>query len=298
MHYQPSPAGRWPANLILDEYTAERIDAQSGYSESKASNRGLQLSGAHGGVVEGTARVVEGSNGLRGHADSGGASRFFFTADYMAERLEAADAVLYEAKADRVEREAGLDPRQVKLLGMMEAPSNDEHIVYTGDRHAIARCPEHNEPKDKSTLEKTYRCGCAVKRRAQFDLDTINDGRAKSIDNPYQRGETTRRNVHPTIKPISLARHLATLLLPPDLYAPRRLLVPFAGAGSECIGALLAGWEDIIGVELEEDHVRIAEARLAYWQQRRHEFLDPSKPITAVLSDAPDGQRDMFEEEL
>lgn len=240
-------AGRWPANLVLDENTAALLDRQSGYSESKANMRGLQLSGAHGGIVEGNGHIVEDSNSLRGHNDSGGASRFFFTADYMAERLEDSDPVIYEAKSSRAEREAGLDPRQVRLM-------NSE----------------------------------------AFSEATINDGRAKSIDNPYQRGETTRRNTHPTIKPIALARHLATLLLPPALYAPRRLLVPFSGAGSEMIGALLAGWEEIVGVELEQGHCRIAEARVAYWQQRKHEFLDPSKPITTELRDAPDDQLELF----
>lgn len=94
---------------------------------------------------------------------------------------------------------------------------------------------------------------------------TVDDGRAKSIDNPYQRGETERRNSHPTIKPIDLCRYLATLLLPPDLYAPRRLLVPFAGSGSEMIGAGIAGWEQCHGIELEAEHVAIARARLAWW---------------------------------
>lgn len=129
-----------------------------------------------------------------------------------------------------------------------------------------------------------------------FTPITVDDGRLTPIDNPYLRGLTRRRNLHPTLKPIALARHLATLLLPPDAYAPRRLLVPFAGAGSEMIGAFLAGWEEIIGVELEADHVAIAEARIAYWQQRRYELLDPSRPIEAKLSAAPDGQLDMFAE--
>ena len=50
-----------------------------------------------------------------------------------------------------------------------------------------------------------------------------------------------QRNPHPTVKPIALAQWLATLLLPPEEYAPRRLLIPFAGSGSEGIGAGLAG---------------------------------------------------------
>jgi hypothetical protein len=77
----------------------------------------------------------------------------------------------------------------------------------------------------------------------------------------------------------------------------RRLLVPFAGAGSEMIGALLAGWEHIEGVELMEDHTRIAAARLAYWQQRAGEFAG-GKPITVKAArKAPAGQRSLFEDE-
>lgn len=128
-----------------------------------------------------------------------------------------------------------------------------------------------------------------------FDLDTVSDGRETPIDNPYQRGETTRRNTHPTIKPISLARYLATLLLPPAQYGPRRLLIPFSGAGSEVIGADLAGWEDVTGIELGADHCAIANARRAYWQQRRWELLDPARKLTVKSAPkAPQGQIDMF----
>ncbi|MFA5053320.1 MAG: hypothetical protein WC565_04640 [Parcubacteria group bacterium] len=70
---------------------------------------------------------------------------------------------------------------------------------------------------------------------------------------------------HPTVKPIALARYLATLLLPPVEYAPRRILIPFAGVASECIGAHLAGWEDVLGIEAEAEYVELARARVAYW---------------------------------
>jgi len=71
------------------------------------------------------------------------------------------------------------------------------------------------------------------------------------------------------VKPIALTRWLATLLLPPELYAPRRILIPFAGSGSEMIGALLAGWEEIVGIEMETEYVEIAEARLAHWAHKQ-----------------------------
>lgn len=75
-----------------------------------------------------------------------------------------------------------------------------------------------------------------------------------------------RANHHPTVKPIDLCRWLATLLLPPPLDRPRRILVPFSGSGSEMIGCLLAGWDEVVGVELSEDYADIARTRLASWQ--------------------------------
>jgi site-specific DNA-methyltransferase (adenine-specific) len=68
---------------------------------------------------------------------------------------------------------------------------------------------------------------------------------------------------HPTLKPISLTTWLAKLLLPANPQA--KLLVPWSGAGSEMIGAGLAGWTDITGIEMEAEYVAFAQDRLAYW---------------------------------
>lgn len=84
-----------------------------------------------------------------------------------------------------------------------------------------------------------------------------------------QRGtvstETLLRNPHPTVKPIRLTRWLASLLLPPAGYQ-RRILIPFCGSGSEAIGALLAGWDEVVGIELESEYAEIARARCRFWQ--------------------------------
>ncbi|MHB1641192.1 MAG: DNA methyltransferase [Acidithiobacillus sp.] len=74
-------------------------------------------------------------------------------------------------------------------------------------------------------------------------------------------------NDHPTLKPLGLARQLATLLLPPERTdgEPRRLLVPFSGAGSEMIGALLAGWDHVTGIEQSAEYAGIANKRLVWW---------------------------------
>lgn len=76
------------------------------------------------------------------------------------------------------------------------------------------------------------------------------------------------KNFHSTVKPLSLTKYLATLIKPPT---GGRLLVPFSGSGSEMIGALQAGWEYVEGVELTEEYIPIAEARIKYWLSLKEE---------------------------
>jgi site-specific DNA-methyltransferase (adenine-specific) len=87
--------------------------------------------------------------------------------------------------------------------------------------------------------------------------------------NPH---DTTARNPHPTVKPLALTQYLATLLLPPPRpdATPRRILTPYSGVGSEVIGALLAGWDDATGIELDPTYADIARARTAHWIMRAH----------------------------
>ncbi len=75
------------------------------------------------------------------------------------------------------------------------------------------------------------------------------------------------KNDHPTLKPLSLNTYLAKLLLVPPRAdgQPRRCIVPFSGSGSEIIGALLAGWDEVWGIELSPEYVEIARARVKHW---------------------------------
>lgn len=209
--------GRWPASLLIahtPDCTADACDgacavaalgAQSGVHRSKRSQRGTValMPGAEG-------TTWRGESTERGHDDEGTAARFFFNADYVAERIEAADPVRYVAKVSTKEREAGLEALP----------------IVNGD------------------------------------------------------GATARRNPHATLKPIALTRYLASLLLPPAAYTPRRILIPFAGVGSEMIGAVLAGWDEVVGVELMEHHATVGQARLAYWSQRQSDGAATVKKAT------------------
>lgn len=68
------------------------------------------------------------------------------------------------------------------------------------------------------------------------------------------------------VKPLSLTKWLSTLCKPPDQCEPR-ICVPYAGTGSEIIGAALAGWGEIHAIERELEYCEIAAARIAWWSK-------------------------------
>jgi site-specific DNA-methyltransferase (adenine-specific) len=81
--------------------------------------------------------------------------------------------------------------------------------------------------------------------------------RTGPMDTPFLRGETVRRNPHPTVKPIDLMRHLVRLVTP----SGGTVLDPFLGSGTTAIAAEMEGF-DWLGIEREAEYVAIAEARL------------------------------------
>jgi DNA modification methylase len=88
--------GRWPANIILDPYTAELLDEQSGQlkpatSRTKAKSRAMFGTGLDDTVI---------------YSDTGGASRFFYVAKASKrDRNEGLDELLETTAADMVDRE-------------------------------------------------------------------------------------------------------------------------------------------------------------------------------------------------
>jgi DNA modification methylase len=116
----------------------------------------------------------------------------------------------------------------------------------------------------------TSKSGGKEREAGLDDLAAVTRNRVNSggYENDPKWKPTQRRNNHPTVKPISLTKYLATLLLPPAAYAPRRILVPFAGSGSEMIGAMLAGWDEVHGCEIGADYARIAAHRLDWWHKQ------------------------------
>jgi site-specific DNA-methyltransferase (adenine-specific) len=90
-----------------------------------------------------------------------------------------------------------------------------------------------------------------------FTPTRVNDGRETPIDNAYQRGESLRKNTHPTVKPTGLMRWLCRLITHPG----GRILDPFLGSGSTGRAAAIEGFA-FTGIEREAEYVEIARARI------------------------------------
>ena len=123
---------------------------------------------------------------------------------------------------------------------------------------------------DSGSASRYFYCAKASKKDRDEGLDTfeqekVNDGRETPIDNAFQRGETLRKNTHPTVKPCDLMQYLVRLVTPDG----GTILDPFNGSGSTGKAVMYENKErnkdyKYIGIELTEEYLPIAKARIEY----------------------------------
>jgi len=127
----------------------------------------------------------------------------------------------------------------------------DEKLTMGGKIHAKEGSETHGF-KDKGGASRFFYCAKSSKREKNYGLE---------------------KNNHPTVKPVKLMRYLCRLITPPN----GTVLDPFMGSGTTGIGAMLEGF-DFIGIEMEEEYLKIAEARIEAWKIPSHETtIKPSK---------------------
>ncbi len=228
MHNQSSQ-GRFPANLIHDgSDEVEAVFPQTGKSSGgRIGNKGSMIN-TMGNAYE---------KGDPGFGDSGSASRYFKVCkDLVSDTPASCSEKTYDV---------------VGLNGTKAQPG----LYYTAK---------------SSKSERNAGLEGFDNHKPMYESHRPNYENTKGIETPYAgagRTGNANQNHHPTVKPLSLTKYLATLIKPPT---GGRLLVPFSGSGSEMIGALQAGWEYVEGVELTEEYIPIAEARIKYWQNIPH----------------------------
>ena len=165
-----TPAGRRPANVILDEEAARLLDSQSGKRKSAYPGNEKKAEKYAGTALNDTSALWSHDTSGKSYSDEGGASRFF-----------------YCPKASVREREEGLGGEDKK----------------------------------------------------------------------------DRRNIHTTVKPISLMRYLVRLVTPPG----GLIVDPFMGSGTTGIAAILEGFR-FHGMEKNQEYYEIAKKRMVHFSRK------------------------------
>jgi DNA modification methylase len=110
------------------------------------------------------------------------------------------------------------------------------------------------------------------KRERNAGLDGLEAGQPvggadKWTETDRRKGEGVTRtpsaNVHPTVKPVALMRHLVRLVTPPG----GTVLDPFAGSGTTLVAAVLEGM-NAIGCEMTDEYLPIIRGRVAWAEEQ------------------------------
>lgn len=224
--------------------------------------------------TQGMARNVYGDySGTRnGSSELGRWPSNFILDESLAPVLDAQIGHLKSGTGSIQRESAKGEKKQSDIYGKESRPEGTPNVSY-GDEGGASRF-FHQVNWDYEILENEdlpvrY---CAKPSRAERDagldelpMKTMNRINAGGLENEKRWAPVEARNIHPCVKPIKLCKYLATLLLPPDTYAPRRILIPFAGSGAEMKGAILTGWEAVTGIEQSEEYCEIARAGLEWW---------------------------------
>ena len=123
-----------------------------------------------------------------------------------------------------------------------------------------------------------FYCAKASKSERNAGLEAFEDkksqhnaggiGRKISVEKRLEQGKENApmmKNIHPTVKPIALMRYLCRLVTPPNGV----VLDPFMGSGTTGIGAVAEGF-DFIGIEMDEEYLNIAQARIKHARQEHN----------------------------
>lgn len=154
-------------------------------------------------------------------------------------------------------------------------------------------CNTWDAYQDSGSASRYYYCAKASKKDRDEGLDEFEEkktgelqggrkeGSAGSLrvradgsigENPFAGNGAPKRNIHPTVKPTELMQYLVRLVSPKGA----TILDPFMGSGSTGKACMIENTErnadyKFIGIEMTEEYLPIADARIRYWVDREIE---------------------------
>ena len=232
-------AGRFPANVLLDEHAAKEMDEQSGVQKDGihvGRNRGVgdAMGGFDGGWKKDTRDV--------GYRGEGGASRFFPVFKSEGETPETkgrfpANVLLDEHAAAEMDKQSG----HLKPHGWAAKTRTDQESPSSWSKTAMAGGPHYRDEGGASRYFPVFKYQAKAPKR----------------ERPVIEREDGSKIQHPTVKPVALMEWLVSLIVPPGGV----VLDPFAGSGTTLQAALNKGFQPI-GIEQDADYIKLIEKRL------------------------------------
>jgi DNA modification methylase len=134
------------------------------------------------------------------------------------------------------------------------AVSHDERCTT---RRCTSNCPLALIDDRRVRVSRLFYCAKASRAEREAGCESLPE---RHVELFAGRGARRVRNLHPTVKPVSLMRWLVRLVAPHGGV----VLDPFTGSGTTGAAALLEG-RQFMGIEREREYIPVARARLAHW---------------------------------
>ncbi len=217
-----STQGRFPANIILDKEAGKILDEQTGDLGKSQGGRANQTTSDKYGKY---ANKIEKRD--PGFGDNGGASRFFKSIK----------------QCQHLNKELEIDEKRFFCSDCQKWINCDD----LEDSSRFFYCAK------ASKSERNLGCEDLDEQKQDLSRKEGNPGG----DNPRNRGVHLRKNNHPTVKPIKLMEYLIKLVSKEGAV----VLDPFMGSGTTLIACAKLN-RNGIGIEKEDDYIKIAKARI------------------------------------
>jgi hypothetical protein len=206
-----------------------------------------------------------------------------FVSEEVAEVLDKQSGILSSGDVKKSDRDNKTDNcyGKFKKASVNEFKANKGgsskilHKIPYLDNPDLAIYATKVSPKERNagldTFEDKKTANLPMRSKDKASDQTANDG-TKTHRN------TVSKNTHPTLKNIILIEKIATLLKTPN---PQKVFFPFAGAGSEIIGFMKAGFEkeNITATEINQEYIDIAQARIEFWENVDFELYKEKRII-------------------
>lgn len=178
-----------------------------------------------------------------------------------------ANIILDEEAGQVLDQQSGITGTGKKKIGKLrKGIFNDTNQIFGKGNKPNQRIEDYG---DKGGASRFFYCPKASKKDRDEGMNEFPDFKKYEYGNPEKHSfshmvnnDSIVKNSHPTVKPTDLMLYLIKLVTPKDGI----VLDPFMGSGSTGKAAIRGGY-NFIGIEREEEYIKISEARINYERQ-------------------------------